>query len=94
MISKSPSDELDSKSKENEKLRASSNLNKHSSLVRLAPKCSIHQRKIEISNSKVPFFYLSKPLQVTKPCSKKITRINKATNLSLLSIKSSTIPKI
>ena len=81
---------LEFQSKESNKTRAKSNSNKPSSLVRLEPNCSIHQKKIGISKSKVPFFYLTKPLQVTKPCTKKITRTNKTSNFSPSLLESST----
>ena len=91
MTSTLPSKELDSKSRE---FRASSNSNKLLSLVRFAPNCSIHHRKIGISNSKVLFFYLSKPLQIAKPRNKKIIRTIKPNDLPSTSIKSSTTPRI
>ena len=49
-----------------------------------------NQKQIRMNKSKVLFFYLTEYLQVTKLCTKRITRHDKSSNSLLLVTKSST----
>ena len=79
---------LSSKLKEEKSCKSK---NKLSSLIRFQPCCSIHNKKIGISASNVPFFYFPKSSNVIHPSSKKTPALKKTSSLSSLSSTSSTI---